>query len=243
MDAELRRLADQLFGAPLPARPADPGGPPDAAIPAGDAPADVALASAATAVFAAPYLTRRQLKRLWEHVAAIDNFWESLREIEPGMVARLAAIAADRRWEIIFLTRRPESAGATAQTQSQRWLERHGFAMPSVFVVQGSRGRIAAALTLDIVVDDRAENCLDVITDSVARPILVWRGDMDDVPETAVRVGIGVARSVADCLDVLVEADHPARGENIGDRVMRLLRAKHSGRRAAAPQPQTPDRI
>ena len=39
--------------------------------------------------------------------------------------------------EIIFLTKRPESAGATAQVQTQRWLQSKGFALPSVFVVQG----------------------------------------------------------------------------------------------------------
>jgi hypothetical protein len=71
----------------------------------------------------------------------------------------------------------------------------------------------------------------------------VWRGDIDDVPDTAIRVGIGVARSVADCLDVLVEADHPARGENIGDRVMRLLRTKRDRRRTTLPQTPTPDPI
>ncbi len=37
-------------------------------------------------------------------------------------------------------------SGATPQVQTQRWLESKGFRLPSVFVVQGSRGRIAAAL-------------------------------------------------------------------------------------------------
>ena len=106
---------------------------------------------------------------------SIENFWEGLDEIEPGVVQRLATLAIDRRWEMIFLTKRPETAGATAQVQSQRWLEAKGFTLPSVFVVQGSRGRIAAALGLDIVVDDRPENCLDVVADSKARAILVWR--------------------------------------------------------------------
>src|SRR5688572_20151287 len=54
-------------------------------------------------------LTGRERRQLWRHVRAIDGFWESLEETEPGAVARLAAVAAERRWEIIFLTRRPET--------------------------------------------------------------------------------------------------------------------------------------
>src|SRR5262249_36074451 len=139
-------------------------------------------ATAETAPDNVPPLSRlnmssRQQRKLWHHVESIENFWQTLNETEPGIVARLAAVATERRWEVIFLTKRPESAGATAQVQSQRWLESKGFLLPSVYVVQGSRGRIAAALHLDIVIDDRPENCLDVVVDSTARAILIWRED------------------------------------------------------------------
>jgi hypothetical protein len=120
-------------------------------------------------------LTRNQQRRLWDHVEGIDNFWETLEEIERGSLARLSRLATERRWEIIFLTRRPATAGATAQLQSQRWLKAKGFPLPSVYVVQGSRGRIAASLALDFVIDDTPENCLDVVVDSKARAVLIWR--------------------------------------------------------------------
>src|SRR5689334_10015026 len=179
MDAELLRQAEILFGRPMtqqmPHRAADPvtATPPEASSP------EQAAAEAAPDNVPSQLrlnITPRQQRKLWHHVESIDNFWQTLNETEPGVVARLAAIAADRRWEVIFLTKRPQSAGATAQLQSQRWLESKGFTLPSVYVVQGSRGRIAAALHLDIVVDDRPENCLDVVVDSKARAILIWRG-------------------------------------------------------------------
>src|SRR4051812_10429263 len=91
-------------------------------------------------------VSSRQEVRLWRHVQSIENFWETLVEIEPGAIARLGAIAEERRWEVVFLTKRPSTAGFTAQRQSQRWLESKGFSLPSVYVVQGSRGRIASAL-------------------------------------------------------------------------------------------------
>jgi hypothetical protein len=47
-----------------------------------------------------------------------------------------------------------------------------GFDLPSVPVIAGLRGDAAAALRLDYHVDDRAQNCLDVVCpDSRARPI------------------------------------------------------------------------
>jgi hypothetical protein len=172
-------------------------------------------------------MTSRQQRKLWAHVESIENFWMRLEELEPGIVARLGAIAAERRWEVIFLTKRPQSAGFTAQVQSQKWLESKGFPLPSVFVVQGSRGRIAAALGLDIVIDDRPENCLDVIVDSKARAILVWRDDESLVPAATRRLGIGVVRSVGECLDILAQVDMAAdERPGVMTRVMRLLGLK-----------------
>ncbi len=191
------------------------------------APGDAEPASATAADGAPPIvrlrMTVRQQRRLWRHVQSIDGFWESLQEIEPGIVARLAALSAERRWEVIFLTKRPETAGATAQVQTQRWLQAHGFPLPSVFVVHGSRGRVAESLALDFVVDDRPENCLDVIVDSKARAMLVWRED-EDLPATVRRLGLGVVKSVDECLGILsrVDAANQAR-PGLVDRMIRRL--------------------
>ena len=153
-----------------------------------------------------PPLNRRQVDAVWRHLASVTDFWETLHEIEAGSVAKLAAIAEEHRWEVVFLTSRPYAQGRTLQRQSQRWLVRHGFTRPSVFVVQGSRGRIADALGLDVVIDDRPENCLNVVLESKARAILVWRGPTAGVPASAKRLGIGVVPTVSACLDLIVEA-------------------------------------
>ena len=172
-------------------------------------------------------MTARQERRLWQHVQSIQNFWETLEEIEPGVIERLAAVAADHRWEIIFFTKRPETVGSTSQVQSQRWLQSKGFTLPSVYVVQGSRGRIAAALGLDVVIDDRPENCLDVVIDSKARAILVWRDEETQVPVAANRLGIGVVKSVDQCLNILIQIDSPGPEKpGIIDRAMQLLGLK-----------------
>src|SRR3954451_9080407 len=212
MEGELARQAHALFGDAVARRadaaggrgPAAPTPPPG---PAPDAPAGLSDTVENAPALTSLQLTSRQQRRLWRHVATIDDFWQTLREIEPGVVARLHAAAMARRWEIIFLTKRPQSAGATGQLQTRRWLQARGFDLPSVFVVQGSRGKIAAALGLDFVIDDRSENCLDVVVDSQARSILVWRAGPDQLPAAARRLGIGVVNSVDDCLRILGEVD------------------------------------
>ena len=240
MESELVRRAEALFGDTISRRPAHraPGAPSAsaAATTTVDTPAETSETPAQAAADAAPdnappllrlNMSSRQQRKLWAHVESIQNFWMTLEELEPGIIERLAAVAAERRWEIIFLTKRPQTVGYTAQVQSQRWLEAKGFTLPSVYVVQGSRGRIAAALGLDIVVDDRPENCLDVVIDSKARAILVWRDDESLVPAATRRLGIGVVKSVAECLDILTQVDASAdERPGMMTRVMRLLGLK-----------------
>lgn len=175
-------------------------------------------------------LTQRQQRSVWRHVRATENFWETLEEIEAGAVARLYETAAARQWEIIFLTKRPATIGLTAQVQSQRWLEAHGFQLPSVYVVNGSRGHIASALALDVVIDDTPENCLDVATDSRARVVAVFRDDKV-LPPAVRRLGVQMVRTVEECLAVLCEMDRPPR-EPAGP-MRRLLKSIGLGAPAA----------
>ena len=184
-------------------------------------------------------LTAGQQRELWAAVCARVNFWETLDEIEPGALDRLSRLVRDRQWEIIFLTSRPETKGDTAQAQSHRWLAAHGFPSPSVFVVHGSRGKIAAALDLDVLVDDRPENCLDVAIDSKARAILVSRSDEDQIPASARQLGIGAVRSVGECLDILEHLDRHDQNEvGMVERLKRLLGLKPRG--PQLPEPASP---
>jgi hypothetical protein len=205
MDSALVNQAQSLFGDKLASREPGPAVPLDPTARGGPDPVE------ALPVPGQLHLTPRQQRRLWRHIATIDNFWMSLREIEPGAVKRLGAVAAARRWEVIFLTKRPATAGLPAQVQSQRWLVSKGFERPSVFVVQGSRGLIASALDLDVVVDDRHENCYDVVVDSDARALLVWREGGRQFLAAAERLGVEVFGTVGECLDILTRPDSPVR--------------------------------
>ena len=211
MDAALQREAEQLFGADvlLHARGTNVEMPPVDGNENEVATAGVEGSPAP----AAAGLSARQFRQLWAHVRAIENFWTSLAEIEPGAVTRLAELAARHAWELIFFTQRPATSGETSQLQTQRWLESHGFELPSVFVIGGARGRAAAALRLHAVLDDRPENCLDVASESKALLLLIWRGEPETVPPGASRLGIETMFSIASAFErlerLMVERTRP----------------------------------
>jgi len=202
MDTALQREAQRLFG-PEVSLHAFPG---DRMESAEDVEGHMTSEAAARTNGGPRPLTAREVRRLWEHVASLENFWASLGEVEPGAVAQLATAARTYRWEVIFLTQRPPSAGETTQVQSQRWLQAHGFEIPSVMVMRGSRGKVAAAFALDALIDDRPENCLDVLSDSKAKPILMWRHGAARIPPAIAGLPIEPVSSMSEalaCLDVM----------------------------------------
>jgi hypothetical protein len=220
MDAALRREATRLFGAEVELHQ-NPG---DRLESAEDVEAHVSSAQAEPPSIDTRSLTTRQLARLWQHVAQTENFWSSLGEVEPGAVAKLSTLARTLRWEVIFLTQRPPSAGETTQVQSQRWLAAHGFEFPSVMVMRGSRGKVAAALALDVVIDDRPDNCLDVLSDSQAQPFLIWRFGLDTVPPGVASLPLEKFATMADAMTALeAMTAERERGRTIFGRLKRAF--------------------
>jgi hypothetical protein len=222
MDAALQREAKRLFGPDVDlhatsAAPIESAEDVEEELAAEPLPAESASSAAAAATPAGRPLSRGELRTLWSQVRRIEDFWCSLGEIEPGVIARFWALSTRHRWDIVFVTQRPSSAGATTQRQSQRWLHAHGFEMPSVFV-NGRRGRVANALSLDAVIDDRPENCLDVVTDSKALPILVWRRSADDLPLAIRQTRIQLVPAFHAALDRLEQltAEHQRGGTFLG---------------------------
>lgn len=206
MYSALRREAAGLFGEEVLHTPAEASKPQEAGSEdaSGERTEDQQTASLAIQELR---LTARQQSQLWDHVKSIENFWNTLPELEPGIISRIATTARQRRWEVIFLTTRPPTRGDLVQLQSQRWLEAHGFQYPSVYVVQRSRGRIADALALDAFVDDRPENCLDIAVESKAKVLLIWHGKLSDVPPGAKRLGVRAVKSIHEAVSILEQLD------------------------------------
>ncbi len=148
----------------------------------------------------------RAIRRAWEIIARTPNWWTTLAPCEPGQIARLYELSRRLKWEVVFMTRRPDSAGEAVQFQTQWWLERHGFYLPTVLTVPGSRGELASALRLDVVVDDQLHNCVDIVGAAPTKAILILRAPGDEAArQQALNHGIGVVASLAEALDVLEE--------------------------------------
>ena len=149
---------------------------------------------------------RRRHDAIWAVIRATPDFWRTLKPAEEDAVARIHALMLEHRWEVFFITQRPATEGDTVQRQTQRWLVEQGFDLPSVLVLGGSRGAAARALRLDYLVDDSVQNCVDAISDSRARPILILAADGPMTSAKARKLGIGTAKSISECLDILEQA-------------------------------------
>src|SRR5687768_3670145 len=120
MYSALRREATRLFGEEVLRAPVESSKPQEAGKEQNPQPKPEDDQTATLAIQEL-HLTARQQNQLWDHVKQIENFWTSLPELEPGIISRIATVARERRWEVIFLTTRPSTEGDLVQLQSQRW--------------------------------------------------------------------------------------------------------------------------
>ena len=161
--------------------------------------------------------------RVWRAIEDTPNFWTTLQPLESGAVARLYQLTLEHNWEVFFITQRPATAGATVQWQTHTWLVEQGFTTPSVIPLSGGRGKCAAALHLDYLIDDTPQNCVDVLSDSSTRAILLVDADDPVAQSSARRLGIGTARNVHDVLDLLIQATEARTNPSLFEKLRKLV--------------------
>lgn len=166
---------------------------------------------------------RRRRDAIWHAIQETPDFWMTLQPIEKHAVRRIHTLMLEHRWEVFFITQRPATDGDTVQRQTQRWLVRQGFDLPSVLVLGGSRGLAAGALRLNYHIDDSPQNCLDVISDSRAKPILIVPDNDAVTIASARKLGIGTAQSLTECLDILEKATAARRQPGLLARIANLV--------------------
>jgi hypothetical protein len=169
-----------------------------------------------------PREMRRRRDAVWNAIHRTPDFWTTLEPLDARAVRRIHELMIRLRWEVFFITQRPATAGQTVQRQTQRWLVAQGFDLPSVLVISGSRGAAAAAVRLDFHVDDSPQNCLDVVAESRARPLLILPEPDAATENSAKRLKIGVSRSIGDALDTLEQTTSGGQA-GLMDRVSRIV--------------------
>jgi 5'(3')-deoxyribonucleotidase len=161
--------------------------------------------------------------RVWRAIEATPNFWTTLKVLEDGAVRRLYELTGDHNWEVFFITQRPATAGGTVQWQTHKWLAEHGFLTPSVIPLSSGRGKAAAALRLDYLVDDTPQNCVDCLSDSSARAILLVDPDDTLAASSARRLGIGTANTVHEVLDLLVQVSEARENPTLLEKLRKMV--------------------
>lgn len=96
------------------------------------------------------------VSRVWKKIAKSRSFWYDLDELPD-----LAFLKEAAPWAIhavYYITARP---GENAKAQTEYWLEEHGIPAPTVLISK-EKGLCAQALQLDLYIDDKLENIVDV---------------------------------------------------------------------------------
>ena len=124
---------------------------------------------------------------------------------------------------MFFITQRPATAGGTVQAQTHKWLVEQGFLTPSVIPLSVGRGKAASALRLDYLVDDTPQNCVDVLSDSATRAILLVDPDDPLAAKSARRLGIGTAHNIQEALDLLVQATDARANPSLFEKLRKLV--------------------
>jgi hypothetical protein len=165
-------------------------------------------------------LSHPDIERIWSHIGRSPNWWMGVKAYEPAEIANLYALARAGRWEVCFLTKRPASAGDAVQFQTQWWLEQHGYYLPAVITVPGSRGDLANALRLDVAIDDQFVNCAEIIGAGPTKALLMQRDQNPTMQKHATDRGVGVVSSLAETMPILQQLDQLIRGQR--GRMLRL---------------------
>lgn len=170
--------------------------------------------------------TERRHRQVWQVIRSTDNFWTTLRPTDPQAVPRLHRLMLEHGWEVVFITQRPATAGDAVQRQTQRWLVQQGFDLPSVVVIAGSRGRAVGALRLTHHVDDSPRNCVDVKADSTAMPMLIVTDPGAVAARQARKLGMIVAVSIGECLDILEQESHARQTRSVLSRLASIVKRR-----------------
>ena len=160
---------------------------------------------------------------VWRAIEGTPNFWTTLKPLENGAVKRLYQLTGEHHWEVFFITQRPATAGATVQLHTHTWLVEQGFTTPSVIPLSGARGKCAAALNLDYLIDDTPKNCVDVISDSSTRVVLLVNADDPHAESSARRLGIGTAHNIHEVLDLLIQATAARANPSLFEKLRKLV--------------------
>lgn len=147
--------------------------------------------------------TEEEVSDVWKIIEADPEFWLRLPSYADTQESlRALAGRSHAGDDLYFITSRP---GIAAKRQTEAWLRKNGFADRPTVLISSDKGLCAAALNLDVYLDDRWENALDVsYTKYRACPTTSYLLTRPwNVENDAAKAGIVRVASVAEFLESL----------------------------------------
>jgi len=102
--------------------------------------------------------TQGEVSAAWKSIKQSDHFWFNLEPYADTEAFLEELCGFDVDHDIYFVTSR---VGEIVKAQTEYWLMKHGFAVPTV-LISSEKGEICHALQIDYYLDDRTENCQSV---------------------------------------------------------------------------------
>jgi hypothetical protein len=111
--------------------------------------------------------TPKEINETWDNCWTDPEFWVNLGAI--GRVDKFFEQLDGLDADIYFITAR---TGVNVKKQTEQWLEMYGFESPTVLIAY-EKGPLAKALRLTHFLDDRDQNCQDVVETSTETQVFL----------------------------------------------------------------------
>jgi 5'(3')-deoxyribonucleotidase len=111
--------------------------------------------------------TPKEINETWDNCWTDPEFWVNLDAI--GRVDKFFEQLDGLDADIYFITAR---TGVNVKKQTEQWLEMYGFESPTVLIAY-EKGPLAKALRLTHFLDDRDQNCQDVVETSTETQVFL----------------------------------------------------------------------
>lgn len=153
-------------------------------------------------------VTKEQISYIWdEYIHKSFSFWKNIPMIENELKTRNSIhklvsdlFSREKREAIIyFVTNRPY--GCNSAHQTQYWIHRKlNLAFPNVILCNSRKGDICKALNIDYFIDDKPENCEDILLNSPRTKVYVYNSGYNELFDLCKRV-----YSVSDYVDEILK--------------------------------------
>ncbi len=114
-----------------------------------------------------PFISSEVISECMVEVSYKERFWQ---ELEPLPTSRqwqaLDKLSRDRK--LVFVTHRYERETYSIHKVTCDWLKAHGVREPVIHFTQDQKSALVRKLKVQLFVDDRHENCLDVAENTEA---------------------------------------------------------------------------